>query len=87
MKASNQTLFISENLDNESWTVQCKVQLKAKKNHTPLSEKKNLVGCFFSCVESQPMKGEISKNKCDTFHFLTRTFSVFEENSVICCLL
>ena len=28
-------------------------------------------------------KKEISKNKCDTFHFLT----VFEENSVIFCLL
>ena len=56
MKASNQTLFTPENLDNESWTV-------------------------------QPMKEEISKNKCDTFHSLTRLYSVFEENSVIFCLL
>ena len=46
MKASNQTLFASENLDDESWTV-------------------------------QPMKEEISKNKCDTFQFLTRLCTKF----------
>ena len=40
------------------------------------------------CWSVQSMKEEIFKNKCDTVHFYNKALhSVFEENSVIFCLL